>query len=78
MLEQTTAPPAYDPVATSENPDDNPPSYFNVMGQLKVARQQSNSPADLVIKTAAIVCGSCNMSSNYFILENFSHLMILE
>lgn len=55
-----SAPPVYNPVSTSDNDtEDKPPSYFNVISQLKAAKAESKSPVDLGQKTLAILFGSC-------------------
>ena len=42
--------------------DDKPPSYFNVLEQIRVARQDSSSPVDLTKRTLNIICGSCKLT----------------
>lgn len=50
--------PAYMPVSTSEK--DDPPSYFDVVGQMRAAKADSKSFVDLAIKIMTILLGSCN------------------
>lgn len=42
--------------------DDKPPSYFNVIEQIRAAKQDSSSPVDLTKRTLNIICGSCKLS----------------
>ncbi|RNA29176.1 hypothetical protein BpHYR1_037518 [Brachionus plicatilis] len=49
--------PVYDPVSTDEN-EEKPPSYFNVISQIKHAKSEAKSPADLGLRTLKILAGS--------------------
>lgn len=50
--------PVYDPVSTDEN-EDKPPSYFNVISQIKHAKSEAKSPTELGLRTLKILAGSC-------------------
>jgi hypothetical protein len=52
-------PRVYDPVSTSENVDDKPPSYFDVVSQIRVAKSEAKSPTDLAKRTISIILSSC-------------------
>ena len=54
-----STPPVYNAVSTSENNDTKPPSYFNVVSQIRAAKADSKNPADLAKKTVTILCGGC-------------------
>lgn len=52
-------PPVYNSVPTSEtNNEAAPPSYFNIMGQLREAKNNSTGPVDIVKSTLGVLCGS--------------------
>lgn len=60
MSEQgPTSPPVYTAVATTDDAEDNPPSYFDVVGQLKAAKAESKSNVDLLGKVVCVLFGSC-------------------
>lgn len=68
-----TSPPVYNPVSTTDNdaetagaPDDKPPSYFDVVSQIRAAKAESKNPAELAQRTVSIVCGSCILSYFFF------------
>lgn len=50
--------PVYDPVSTNEN-EDKPPSYLDVISQIKQAKSESKSPTELCLRTLKIIAGSC-------------------
>jgi hypothetical protein len=41
-----------------DNADEPPPSYFNVVSQIRAAKQTAKNPIDLTQKTVAILCQS--------------------
>jgi len=51
-------PPVYNAVPTSEGNADQPPSYFNIMSQLRDAKNNSTGPADTIKSTLGVLCGS--------------------
>ncbi len=51
-------PPVYNAVPTSEGNADAPPSYFNIVSQLREAKNNSSGPADTVKSTLSVLCGS--------------------
>ena len=54
------------PVASTETTDDKPPSYFNVVSQIKAAKESAKNPVDLTQKTVAILCQSGNQNTYLF------------
>jgi hypothetical protein len=39
---------------------DKPPSYFNVVGQIRAAKSESNNPFEFFSRSLGILCGSSN------------------
>lgn len=52
----------YDPVSTNEH-EDKPPSYFDVISQIKQAKTESKSSSELCLRTVKIIAGSCKKYS---------------
>ncbi len=42
----------------NENNDEDPPSYFNVIAQIKAAKKEAKNPMDLTQKSVSILCQS--------------------
>jgi hypothetical protein len=78
-----SSPPVYNPVSTSEENEDKPPSYFDVLSQIRAAKKDSSNPAQLAVKTVSIVCGSCNFTKkettiiSYFIQKFLKFLTVI-
>lgn len=54
-----TNPPVYNAVPQDEgNPTEAPPSYFDIIGQLKTVRENSSGPADTAKSALNVICGS--------------------
>lgn len=51
-------PPVYNSVPQTEEKEDAPPSYFNIMSQLRHAKENSTGPADTITSSVSIICGS--------------------
>lgn len=59
-MSHITDPPVYNAVSTYENEyNETPPSYFDIVGQLEVAKYNAKSQADLALKTFTILTRSC-------------------
>ena len=55
------SPPVYDQVSTSETSYQQPPSYFNVISQLRAAKHDAKNASDFTRRFITIVCGSCKL-----------------
>ena len=56
-------PPVYSAVSTRESKEDSPPSYFDVIGQIRAAKEQSKNPVSFASNVSKVLCGSCKFST---------------
>ena len=54
--------PVYSAVSTTEK-EDSPPSYFDVVAQIRAAKEQSKNPVTFANNLSKIICGSCKSQS---------------
>ena len=55
--------PVYSAVSTRDTEEDSPPSYFNVIGQIRAAKEQSKNPVSFASNVSKVLCGSCKFST---------------
>jgi len=59
MSDENNAP-VYTAVSTRDtNDDDSPPSYYDVIGQIRAAKEKSKNPVSFATNVSKILCGSC-------------------